>query len=105
MGKTPFRHDRTTARDDTGQPSRGERHVAEEHAGMDREVIDALLALLNQRVAIDFPREIFRPAADLFEGLIDWHRADGYRRIANDPLPRFVDVLAGREIHDRVGTP
>ena len=32
-----------------------QRHVRKPHAGVDREVVDALLALLDQRVAIDLP--------------------------------------------------
>ena len=38
--------------------------------------IDALLGLLDQRVAEDFPREVFGLAIDLFERLVDRHGAD-----------------------------
>ena len=43
--------------------------------------------------------------ADFLEGLIDGHGADRHRRVADDPLARLVDLLAGREIHRRVGAP
>src|SRR5205823_12529574 len=61
--------------------------------------------LFRSRVAIDFPSEVFRLAVHLFERLIDRDRADRHRRIADDPFARFVDVLAGRQIHHRVGAP
>ena len=88
-----------------GQAARRHRDVAQQHAGVDGEVVDALLALLDQRVAIDLPGEVFGPAADFFERLINRHRADRHGRIPDDPLARLVDVLAGREIHHRVGAP
>ncbi len=105
MRQAPLRHDRPAARDDAGDAPRGHRDVAEQHAGVDGEVVDALLALLDERVAVDLPRQILRTAADLLERLIDRHRADRHRRVADDPLARLVDVLAGRQIHHRVGAP
>ena len=84
---------------------RRHRDVAQQHAGVDGEVVDALLGLLDQRVAIDLPRQIFGTAADLLERLVDRHGADRHRRVAHDPLARLVDVLAGRQVHHRVGAP
>ena len=72
---------------------------------MDGEVVDALLALLDQRVAIDLPGQVFGDAADLLQRLIDRHRADGHRRVAHDPFADGVDVAAGGQIHHRVGAP
>ena len=103
--EAPLRHDRAAARDDAGHPLRGERDVGQAHPGVDGEVVDALLRLLDQRVAVDLPGERFRPAVHLLERLVDRHRADRHRRVADDPLARLVDVLAGREVHDRVGAP
>ncbi|SPV09075.1 Uncharacterised protein [Burkholderia cenocepacia] len=105
MRETPLRHDRAAARHDARHPVRGERHVLQAHARMDREVVDALLGLLDQRVAEDFPGEIFGLAVDLFERLVDRHRADRHRAVADDPLARFMDVLAGRQVHHRVAAP
>ena len=105
MRETPLRQDRAAARDDAGHAARGHRDVAQQHAGVDGEVVHALLALLDERVAIDLPREILRTAADLLERLVDRDGADRHRRVANDPLARLVDVLAGRQIHHRVGAP
>ena len=46
--QAPLRHDRSAARDDPGDAARGHRNVTEQHAGVDREVVDALLALLDR---------------------------------------------------------
>ncbi len=105
MREAPLRHDRAAARDDAGHALRGQRNERQAHAGVDREVIDALLGLLDQRVAEELPGEVLGDAANFFERLVDRHRADRHRRIAQDPLARLVDVLAGRKIHDRVRAP
>ncbi len=58
MREAPLRHDRAAARDDAGDAVGGEVDVAEPHAGVDGEIVDALLALLDQRVAIELPGEL-----------------------------------------------
>ena len=103
--QAPLRQDRSAARHDAGHAARRHRDVAQQHAGVDGEVVDALLGLLDERVAIDLPGQILGPAADLLERLVDRHGADRHRRVAEDPLARLVDVLAGRQIHHRVGAP
>ena len=105
MREAPLRHDRAAARDDAGQAARGHRDVAQQHAGVDGEVVDALLGLLDERVAVDLPGQVLGPAADLLERLVDRHRADRHGGVADDPLARLVDVAAGRQVHDRVGAP
>ena len=72
---------------------------------MDGEIVDALLGLLDQRVVIDVPVELDRIAMHLLQRLIDRHRADRHRRIADDPFARGVDVAPRGEVHDRVGAP
>ena len=89
MREAPLGHDRAAARDDAGHAPGGHRDVAQQHAGVDGEVVDALLALLDERVAIDLPGEIFGPSADFFERLIDRHGADR-------------DTAELRTIHSRV---
>ena len=105
MRQAPAREDRAAARDDAGDAPRGHRDVAQQHAGVNGEVIDPLLRLLDERVAIDLPGQIFRAAAGLLERLIDRHRADRHGGIAEDPLARLVDFAPGREVHHRVGAP
>src|SRR5207244_3989056 len=88
-----------------GDALRGQGDVGEADAGVDGEIVDALLGLLDQRVAVDLPIEVLGHAADLLQRLVDGHGADRHGRIADDPLARVVDVAAGREVHDRVGAP
>ena len=103
--EAPLRHDRAAARHDAGDAVRGERHIGEAHAGVDGEVVDALLALLDQRVLVDLPVELDGIAVDLLQRLVDRHGADRHRRIADDPFARGVDVAAGGEVHHGVGAP
>ena len=56
VGQAPLGHDRAPARDDAGQPPRRERHVAQQHPGVDGEVVDALLGLLDQGAQEDVDR-------------------------------------------------
>ncbi len=72
---------------------------------MHGEVVDALLRLLDERVAIDLPRQILGTSADFLERLIDRNGADRHGGIAEDPLARLVDVSTRREIHHRVRAP
>ena len=105
MRQAPLGHDRAAARDDAGDAVSGEMDVAEPHAGVDGEIIDALLALLDQRVLVAFPIELDGVAVDLLQRLIDRHGADRHRRIAQNPFAGVVDVAAGGEVHHRVGAP
>src|SRR3954467_11508275 len=43
MGEAPFRQDRPAPGDDAGDAGRGEMDIAEPDAGMDGEIVDALL--------------------------------------------------------------
>ena len=72
---------------------------------MDGEVVHALLGLLDQGVAEDFPGQVLGLAVHLFQRLVDGHGADRHRAVAQDPFAGFVDVLAGRQIHDGIGAP
>ena len=105
MGEAPFRHDGAAAADDAGHAARGHGDEAEEDAGVDGEVIDALLGLLDEGVAEDFPGEVFGAAVHFLERLVDGDGADGDGRVADDPFAGGVDVFAGGEVHDGVGAP
>ena len=77
--------------------------VFEHHAAVDRHIVDALLGLV-----LDHVQKMLRPhlldlAAQLFEHLVDGHGADRHGRSADDGRPNLVDMLAGREVHHRVG--
>ncbi len=85
MGEAPFRHNRTAARDDTGQAFRGHRHIAQQYARMDSEVIHTLLGLF-QRVAERFPGKIFGDPVNLLQRLVDRHCTDRHRAVTQNPL-------------------
>ena len=72
---------------------------------MDGEVIHALLGLFDQGVAEDFPGQFLGASVDLLQRLINRHRANRHRAVAQNPLARRVDVLAGTEIHHGVRAP
>ena len=74
--QTPFGEDRAAARDDAGHALGGHRHVGEPHPGVDGEVVHALLGLLDQGVAEDFPGQVLGLAVHFFQRLVDRHRAD-----------------------------
>ena len=103
--QAPFRHNGTAARDDTGHALGRHRHIGQANAGMDGEIVDALLRLLDQRVAKDFPVEVLCHAADLFQRLIDRHGADGHRAVADDPFAGVVDVAARGKVHHGIRAP
>jgi hypothetical protein len=105
MRQAPLRHDRSSARDDAGDPAGGQRHVSQAHAGVDGEIVHTLFGLLDQRVAEQLPGEFLGPAVDLFQRLVDRHRADRHRAVAQDPLAGLVDVPARRQVHQRVAAP
>ena len=51
MGQAPLGVDRSAAGDDAGHALGGHRHIGEADTGVDREIVDALLGLFDQRVA------------------------------------------------------
>ena len=105
MRETPLGHDRAAAADDAGHALRRQRNVSQQHAGMDGEVIHALLRLFDERVPVNLPGQFLRFAIHFFQRLINRHGADGHGRVADDPFARLVDVLAGGKIHHRVRAP
>ena len=103
VGHHPLGDQRAAAADDAGHAVHRQVQVLEHHAAVDRHVVDALL-----RLVLDHVQKMLRPhvldlAAQLFEHLVDRHRADRHGRGVDDRLANRVDVLAGREVHHRVG--
>ncbi len=105
MGQAPLGVDGPAAADDAGDSLGGQRHVAEQQPRVNGEVIHSLLGLLDQRVAEDLPGQLLGLAFDLLEGLVDGHRADGHRAVADDPLAGFVNVAPGGQVHGRIRSP
>ena len=105
VGHAPLGHDGAATRDDAGAALGREVDVGQAHAGVDGEVVHALLGLLDQGVAEDLPGQVFGNAAHFFQRLVDGYGANRHGRVAHDPVARGVDVLAGRQVHHVVGTP
>ena len=72
---------------------------------MDGEVVDTLLRLLDEGIAIDLPAEVVGLAVDLLQRLVEGDGTDGHGTIADDPLTRLVDVTPSGEVHHGVSTP
>src|SRR5690625_2034716 len=105
VGEAPFGDDRTATGDDPGDPVGGPGDEGEADAGMYGEVVDALFGLLDQRIPVDLPGQLLDDPAHRLEGLVDRDGPDRDGGVPDDPLAGLVDILAGREIHDRVGSP
>ncbi len=103
--QAPLGHDRATARDDARHPIDHQRNVMQSHSRMDGEIVDALLGLLDQRIAEYLPVQILGNAVHLLQRLIDRHRANRHGRIADDPFADVVDVATGGKVHHRVAAP
>ena len=76
VGEAPFGHDRAAARHDARHPLRRHRDVGQAHSGVDGEIVDALLGLLDQGVAVDLPGQVLGDSADLLQRLVDRDGAD-----------------------------
>jgi hypothetical protein len=105
MSEAPLRHDRAAARDDAGRAICRERHESEPHTGVDGEIVDSLLGLLDESLHEHVDVEIFGASVYFLESLVDRHGSDRHRRVSHDGLPGRVDIGARREIHHRVGAP
>ena len=103
--QAPAGHDGPAAGHDAGDAVGRQRHIPQQHAGVDGHVVHALLALFDHGVAEDLPRQGVRLAVDLLQRLVDRHRADGDGGVADDPFAGGVDVVAGGEVHHGVRAP
>ena len=72
---------------------------------MDGEIIHSLLALFSQGIAVDFPSKVLHFAVHFLQGLVDGDRAYRNGTVTDNPFARFVDILSGGEIHQRVTAP
>ena len=105
MREAPLGHDRSAPADDAGEALGCHRHEAQQHAGVNGEIVDTLLGLLDECVAVNLPSQVFGFAVHFLECLINRHSADRDGRVANDPFAGGVDVFSGGKIHHIVGAP
>ncbi len=105
LQQAPFTHDAASTTHDAAKTAVGKMHVVPAYSGMDGEIVHALFALLDKRVAIHLPREVFHLAVYLLQCLIDRHCAHRNRTVAQYPFTCFVDVVSRRKVHQRVASP
>ena len=103
--QAPFAHDAATTAHDTAQPFLGQMHIMAAYTGMDGEVVHSLLALFNQGVAVDFPGEVLHLAVHFLQCLVDGDSTYRNGTVTDNPFARFVDILPGGEVHQRVASP
>ena len=99
----PLAQDRAAAADDSGDALRDHGQILDQHAGVDGHVIHALLRLLFDYFQHHALVEIFYPLHSR-DGFVDWNRADGDGRVADDGFANGMDVAAGGEVHNGVGS-
>ena len=74
-----------------------------QQAGMNRLVVNALLAVLLDDVQEVVGVELLNRAMHAFQRLIDGHRADRHRRSVDDRRADLIEIdAAGGEVHHRV---
>ena len=66
--------DGASAADDASDALGGERDVFEQETGVDGEVVNPLLCLLNQCLPEELPRDVLHDAACLLQALVQRHR-------------------------------
>ena len=93
--QAPFAHNTTATTNNTAQTAIGQMNIVATDAGVDSEVVNTLLALLNQCVAINLPRQIFYFSINLLQCLINRHCAYWYRTVTQYPFAGFVDIVSG----------
>ncbi len=74
----------------------------DQHAGVNRHVIDALRGLLFDHFEHHIGVQIFH-AFHPRDCFVNRHGADRHRRMAQYRLANFVNVAAGGEVHHRIG--
>ena len=105
MISAPLGDDASATAHHSAKPFVGIVYVFESDTAMNREIIHALFALFDQRVAEKFPGQVFCLAVYLFHGLVHRHCSYRYRTVSDNPFARFVDVLACRKVHQRIAAP
>ncbi|MNX84132.1 hypothetical protein D3C86_1159170 [compost metagenome] len=105
MEQTPFSHNRSATGNDTGYTICGQVYVSQQHTSMNGKIRYALLCLLYQGIPEDLPGQVFGYAFYFFQCLVDRHRTDRHRAVADNPLTGFMNIFTGRQVHNGIGTP
>ena len=105
MHLAPLGDDAAATAHDARQTCVGEVDVLQTDAAMDGEVVNSLLALFDECVAEYLPCQVFCLSVHLLKSLIHRHGAYRYGAVAQNPLACLVNIVARREVHQRVATP
>src|SRR5690554_495166 len=102
---TPIGHNGPATRHNADHPLKSMGNVFAKESRMYGKIIHPLLGLFHQGIAVKRPAQVLHLATHLFQSLIQGYRANGHGRIAQDPLPGFVNVGTGTQIHYGIGPP
>ena len=105
MHRAPFGNDTSTTAHHPRKSSLREVHILKADTTMDREIIDTLLGLFDERIAEKSPCEILNLSTRFFKGLIHRNGTHGHRTVARNPFTRLRDIIARRKIHQCVAAP
>ena len=105
MHLAPLGDDAAATAHDARQTCVGEVDVLQTDAAVDGEVVNSLLALLDECVAEYLPCQVFCLSVHLLKSLVHRHGAYRYGAVAQNPLACLVYVVACREVHQSVATP
>src|SRR5690554_428992 len=98
-------HHGPATRHNAGHPLKSMGNVFAKESRMYGKIIHPLLGLFHQGIAVKRPAQVLHLATHLFQSLIQGYRANGHGRIAQDPLPGFMNVGTGTQIHYGIGPP
>jgi hypothetical protein len=93
MMRHPLREDRSAARDDSGDTLGHQRNVFDQHARVDRHIIDALLRLLLDHLEHQLGREVFQTTHSRHR-FVNRHCPDWHRRIPQNRLANLWNIAA-----------
>ena len=99
----PLGEQRSAAGDDADQALLDVLQMLPADAGVDREVVDALLRLVFDHLEDDVVGQILDLATD--DHRVDRYRADRHSGVLDDRLAAGVEIAAGGQVHHRVGAP
>ncbi len=81
------------------------RNIFTQYAGVNGKIINPLLRLFNERVAVKLPAQSIGIVINLFQRLVKGHSPDGRRCITDNPFARIMNVRAGGKVHHGIRTP
>ena len=104
MHHHPFGDQRATAANDPSHTLGSQVQVFEHHTAVDRHVVDPLLGLVLDHIQEVLRTHILDVPPQLFQHLVDRHGTDRDGRSVDNLASDIVDIFAGRQIHNRIGT-